>query len=336
MTELINPSPVIFSRKDVPVRKVRRLLFYAQMHLHTVVAGHNDTMRRSEHQELKTSETPSTSSKFLRCSATVKGPPPSPSPASLSSSSRASPALPALQRSRGLPVTCSQHIRDIKDPEHPYSLEQLNVVSEDHITVADDASRIRQVPPHHCFELPDSPLSETACVSLPSATSGILFWPVHHHGFGLCQLRRRRQRDRLCTICLRSAVAVNRCAYRPVAVGLFGTSEFSLTLLHQVLYALLQNFPTYGRHHGRCRQHDIAGTPSSPPRHASLLRAQGGVHADRAALQHGDAHRPVHPREAAARAAVALQGVICKRSSHDACSAAPSCTDIGCSIDYHS
>lgn len=38
---------------------------------------------------------------------------------------------------------CWQHIRDIKDPEHPYSLEQLNVVSEDHITVADDASRVR-------------------------------------------------------------------------------------------------------------------------------------------------------------------------------------------------
>lgn len=32
-----------------------------------------------------------------------------------------------------------EHIRDIKDPEHPYSLEQLNVVSEDAIE-ADDAA----------------------------------------------------------------------------------------------------------------------------------------------------------------------------------------------------
>lgn len=30
-----------------------------------------------------------------------------------------------------------QHIRDITDPEHPYSLEQLNVVAEDAITVND-------------------------------------------------------------------------------------------------------------------------------------------------------------------------------------------------------
>lgn len=31
-----------------------------------------------------------------------------------------------------------QHIRDITDPEHPYTLEQLNVVSEDAIEVDDD------------------------------------------------------------------------------------------------------------------------------------------------------------------------------------------------------
>ena len=30
-----------------------------------------------------------------------------------------------------------QHIRDVTDPEHPLTLEQLNVVSEDLITVDD-------------------------------------------------------------------------------------------------------------------------------------------------------------------------------------------------------
>lgn len=36
-----------------------------------------------------------------------------------------------------------EHIRDIIDPEHPYSLEQLRVVSEDLITVHDSSSRVR-------------------------------------------------------------------------------------------------------------------------------------------------------------------------------------------------
>lgn len=31
-----------------------------------------------------------------------------------------------------------EHIRDITDPEHPYTLEQLHVVSEEAIDVADD------------------------------------------------------------------------------------------------------------------------------------------------------------------------------------------------------
>ncbi|XP_020084088.1 protein AE7-like [Ananas comosus] len=35
------------------------------------------------------------------------------------------------------------HIRDIKDPEHPYSLEQLNVVTEDSIEVNDEKSHVR-------------------------------------------------------------------------------------------------------------------------------------------------------------------------------------------------
>ena len=36
-----------------------------------------------------------------------------------------------------------QHVRDVQDPEHPYTLEQLKVVSEDDITVKDDEGRVR-------------------------------------------------------------------------------------------------------------------------------------------------------------------------------------------------
>ena len=38
-----------------------------------------------------------------------------------------------------------QHIRDVTDPEHPYTLEQLNVVSEELITVSDNAGHVRLV-----------------------------------------------------------------------------------------------------------------------------------------------------------------------------------------------
>ncbi|XP_077244792.1 MIP18 family protein (DUF59) [Tasmannia lanceolata] len=34
------------------------------------------------------------------------------------------------------------HVRDIKDPEHPYSLEELKVVSEDAIEVNDERSHV--------------------------------------------------------------------------------------------------------------------------------------------------------------------------------------------------
>lgn len=36
-----------------------------------------------------------------------------------------------------------QHIRDVTDPEHPYTLEQLNVVSEDLIEANDLKSTVR-------------------------------------------------------------------------------------------------------------------------------------------------------------------------------------------------
>jgi hypothetical protein len=42
-----------------------------------------------------------------------------------------------------------EHIRDITDPEHPYTLEQLNVVEERLIDVADGRSRVRCVVVHH-------------------------------------------------------------------------------------------------------------------------------------------------------------------------------------------
>ena len=35
------------------------------------------------------------------------------------------------------------HIRDIIDPEHPYSLEQLNVVEEELISVDDTAGHVK-------------------------------------------------------------------------------------------------------------------------------------------------------------------------------------------------
>ncbi|OVA02849.1 protein of unknown function DUF59 [Macleaya cordata] len=40
-------------------------------------------------------------------------------------------------------LTILNHIRDIKDPEHPYSLEELNVISEDAVEVDDKHSRVR-------------------------------------------------------------------------------------------------------------------------------------------------------------------------------------------------
>jgi hypothetical protein len=40
-------------------------------------------------------------------------------------------------------VLLVQHIRDVTDPEHPYTLEQLKVVSEDDITVQDDEGLVR-------------------------------------------------------------------------------------------------------------------------------------------------------------------------------------------------
>uniref|UniRef100_A0A453CW09 MIP18 family-like domain-containing protein n=1 Tax=Aegilops tauschii subsp. strangulata TaxID=200361 RepID=A0A453CW09_AEGTS len=40
-------------------------------------------------------------------------------------------------------LTFLHHIRDIKDPEHPYSLEDLNVVNEDSVEINDELSHVR-------------------------------------------------------------------------------------------------------------------------------------------------------------------------------------------------
>ncbi len=41
------------------------------------------------------------------------------------------------------PFTHMQHIRDIVDPEHPYTLEQLNVVTEEQVEVDDVAGTVQ-------------------------------------------------------------------------------------------------------------------------------------------------------------------------------------------------
>ena len=40
-------------------------------------------------------------------------------------------------------LTFLNHVRDIKDPEHPYSLEELKVITEDAIEVDDQQSYVR-------------------------------------------------------------------------------------------------------------------------------------------------------------------------------------------------
>ena len=55
------------------------------------------------------------------------------------------PPLCAHPRPLPLPAlpSCPQHIRDITDPEHPYTLEQLNVVAEEQVEVDDPAGTVK-------------------------------------------------------------------------------------------------------------------------------------------------------------------------------------------------
>lgn len=40
-------------------------------------------------------------------------------------------------------LTFTNHIRDIKDPEHPHSLEELKVLTEESVEVDDEKSYVR-------------------------------------------------------------------------------------------------------------------------------------------------------------------------------------------------
>ncbi len=51
--------------------------------------------------------------------------------------------LPCCSPSGAPLLSGVQHLRDVTDPEHPYTLEQLNVVSEDLIDVRDDDNLVR-------------------------------------------------------------------------------------------------------------------------------------------------------------------------------------------------
>jgi hypothetical protein len=58
------------------------------------------------------------------------------------------PAMPLLNL--GPPIISifyslifSQHIRDIEDPEHPYTLKSFNVAIEDSVEISDELSPVR-------------------------------------------------------------------------------------------------------------------------------------------------------------------------------------------------
>jgi hypothetical protein len=48
-------------------------------------------------------------------------------------------------------VNALQHLRDVTDPEHPYTLEQLNVVSEELIHVSDAENVVKCAPVLACL-----------------------------------------------------------------------------------------------------------------------------------------------------------------------------------------
>lgn len=63
---------------------------------------------------------------------------------------------------------CLQHIRDIQDPEHPYSLEQLNVVSESLIDVSDDKGAVACVPSFTSLTFVSSHVCVHSMLCMPS------------------------------------------------------------------------------------------------------------------------------------------------------------------------
>ncbi|KAH9687298.1 cytosolic iron-sulfur assembly component 2b [Citrus sinensis] len=52
-------------------------------------------------------------------------------------------AAEQIDQQEFLSLTFLHHVRDIKDPEHPYSLEELKVITEDAIEVDDERSYVR-------------------------------------------------------------------------------------------------------------------------------------------------------------------------------------------------
>ena len=68
--------------------------------------------------------------------------PPPPSLPAAASPARCATSLPLPFLPACLPA-CLQHIRDITDPEHPYTLEQLNVVSEEQVEVDDSLGAVK-------------------------------------------------------------------------------------------------------------------------------------------------------------------------------------------------
>lgn len=57
-----------------------------------------------------------------------------------------------------------QHIRDITDPEHPYTLEQLNVVAEEQVEVDDASGTVKVRADHPTLLLPRLVVAAALCL----------------------------------------------------------------------------------------------------------------------------------------------------------------------------
>lgn len=121
--ELINPNPIIHERKARPQRQAR-------------TAPNASSAAADTRQQLTMSlPFPPSLPVFMQ------------RPVPLQDSQAASGDGQAHEDAREPidPLEVYEHLRDIIDPEHPYTLEQLNVVSEELIDVDDAKGRIRQV-----------------------------------------------------------------------------------------------------------------------------------------------------------------------------------------------
>jgi hypothetical protein len=111
--ELINPNPVVYQRKDGAPRKVISAVDVA---FSTWLCMLINNLPWREYVSIST----------------------------CSESSQARLVVPDESEREPIDaVEIFDHIRDIADPEHPYSLEQLNVVETDLIDVSDVKGRVR-------------------------------------------------------------------------------------------------------------------------------------------------------------------------------------------------